>query len=640
MAWTINWPGGCLLKLSSKIVCGFILTNVIFTVLSVFIYFSLKPVEQNLGRLKNEILPLNEAAVNLSDFISGADSLFEKYGLTGSQDLLKQAQALLDKSDQMASFLQKTSQSSYVSEAMRSNIQPMIDGLAQYRQSVAALPGQVDDIYLAMKELDRNYIAYKEHSIRYRSYQGDKMIENINTAEPPRELIRRVDRIKTATEMVDMADGVLLIAYKGYLLNQPESLKEAADSATGMIETIGEMLETMKSSPDYKGIPIGDTVRAVKEQSESLLAAVKLLQARMIEKNSDTLARVALIEKLTGLAASIQEAGNEMTISAAVGFEQALRSVVMSLLLGLAAAYLGSGITALVVIGSITRPVNRIMGILTDEAVGVEAAAKKMTETSNSLSSGALESSANLEKTSSALDELSSMTQRNAENAIEANNLMALTAEAVNKAGGSMVNVIQAMTEISSSGVEISKIIKTIDEISFQTNLLALNAAVEAARAGEAGAGFAVVAEEVRNLAIRSAEAAKSTADLIAGTIANISSGEDMVRQTADNFKTVEGHSVKVSEILGGVAEASKEQSLGIGQISSAMHDLDRVTQNNAASSDIAAHASADLTSQAAGLLEAVDELGSMVHGRGGSQPSSSRSALPGGRKVKELGYL
>ena len=211
--------------------------------------------------------------------------------------------------------------------------------------------------------------------------------------------------------------------------------------------------------------------------------------------------------------------------------------------------------------------------------------------------------------------------------AAEANALMRQATEAVKMATGSMGHVIRAMEEISVSGNEIGKIIKTIDEIAFQTNLLALNAAVEAARAGEAGSGFAVVADEVRNLAIRSADAAKSTADLIASTISNINSGSEMVNATADNFKTVETHSSKVAELVAEVAEASKEQSQGIGQITTAMSQMDKVTQSNAASAEESASAAGQLSLQAGNLLSAVDEMNELVHGAGADKGRMRRSA-------------
>jgi methyl-accepting chemotaxis protein len=124
-----------------------------------------------------------------------------------------------------------------------------------------------------------------------------------------------------------------------------------------------------------------------------------------------------------------------------------------------------------------------------------------------------------------------------------------------------------------------------------------------------------VVADEVRNLAIRSAEAAKNTADLIASTISNINSGSQMVNATAENFRTVEDHSAKVAALLGEVTEASKEQAQGIGQITTAMTEMDKVTQSNAASAEEAASAAGDLSSHAGNLLESVDELNTLVNG-------------------------
>jgi len=267
-----------------------------------------------------------------------------------------------------------------------------------------------------------------------------------------------------------------------------------------------------------------------------------------------------------------------------------------------------SVIGALVLIG-IRKTLGAITDTLNEAARQVDQSSGQLTVASNTLAEGATENAASLEETSAALEELSSMTRRNADNAAEANSLMSQATVAVGQADSSMSNVIRAMTDISASGQEIGKIIKTIDEIAFQTNLLALNAAVEAARAGEAGSGFAVVADEVRNLAIRSAEAAKNTAGLIAGTISNIDSGYEMVQNTAEAFQTVRTHSGKVAELLAEVAEASKEQAQGIGQISTAMNQMDKVTQTTAASAEESASAAGQLSSQAGQLLSAVDDL-------------------------------
>jgi methyl-accepting chemotaxis protein len=196
------------------------------------------------------------------------------------------------------------------------------------------------------------------------------------------------------------------------------------------------------------------------------------------------------------------------------------------------------------------------------------------------------------------MHELTSQTNMNAENATQANQLAAQARLSAEKGNKEMGNMVRAMTDINESAASISKIIKAIDEIAFQTNLLALNAAVEAARAGKHGKGFTVVAEEVRNLAQRSAAAAKETAEMIEGSIKKTEVGAKIAEETSKALEEIVSGSTKVTDLIGEIASASKEQAMGIGQINQGLSQVDQVTQQVTAGAEESASASEELSSQ------------------------------------------
>jgi methyl-accepting chemotaxis protein len=257
----------------------------------------------------------------------------------------------------------------------------------------------------------------------------------------------------------------------------------------------------------------------------------------------------------------------------------------------------------------------RIANTLGEGVQQVAGASGQVSSASQSLAEGVSEQAAAVEETSSSLEEMAAMTRQNADNAGQANTLMEEARQVVGSADASMTRMVASMQEIHQASEETSHIIRTIDEIAFQTNLLALNAAVEAARAGEAGAGFAVVADEVRNLAMRAAEAAGNTSALIEKTTQKVREGTTLVEHTSEEFRRVRESALKVAQLIGEIAAASREQTEGIDQINQAMSDMDKVTQQNAASAEESAGASEELSAQAEEMTALVAGLLVLVNG-------------------------
>ncbi|CNJ57674.1 methyl-accepting chemotaxis protein [Yersinia aldovae] len=239
-------------------------------------------------------------------------------------------------------------------------------------------------------------------------------------------------------------------------------------------------------------------------------------------------------------------------------------------------------------------------------ADAIYSGASEIAAGNNDLSARTEQQAASLEETAASMEQLTATVKQNAENARQASQLALSASETAQKGGKVVANVVQTMHDIAGSSQKIADITSVIDGIAFQTNILALNAAVEAARAGEQGRGFAVVAGEVRNLAQRSAQAAKEIKGLIEDSVNRVDMGSVLVESAGETMGDIVSAVTRVTDIMGEIASASDEQSRGIDQVGQAVTEMDRVTQQNASLVEESASAAAALEEQASMLTQSM----------------------------------
>ncbi|MBC3796148.1 methyl-accepting chemotaxis protein [Acetobacterium tundrae] len=450
-------------------------------------------------------------------------------------------------------------------------------------ESFSEINSSIDDVATATSQEE---IATLETGIQKNSASFDDYLSSINTTLVSEEGKQLIEEITVKKENLDkLVSEVISLAKQG---KQPEAA-------------------ALKNGSDYtntRGVINNDINRAIE---------IKLQTAEDTSKNNNAIANSSTVMTIIIIVIGI-------TLSICLGFfvSSTIKKPIRKMMA--ASKKMADGDLDVTVdihtkdemgiladsYNQMLTNINEVLHNINEATDQVSSGSRQVSDSSISLAQGATEQASSVEELTSSVEEIASQTRLNADNANQANELAKNTKNNAISGNDHMQQMLRSMEEISDSSNNIYKIIKVIDEIAFQTNILALNAAVEAAKAGQNGKGFAVVAVEVRNLAARSANAAKETTALIEGSIKKVEGGTKIANETATALNQIVESIEKVYMLINDISVASNEQAIGVDQINQGIVQISNVVQATSATSEETAAASEELASQAELLKEQV----------------------------------
>ncbi|HOO33171.1 MAG TPA: methyl-accepting chemotaxis protein [Thermotogota bacterium] len=612
---------GSKMKLSSRIWFGFILLIAILTVVGVMSWNGINTAAQkveladNANRLVKYAL---NAAIQAKDYIE-----------TPSQDYADEVEKIMTDIDLLVDETK-----AIVADAEDRNTLNDIKehGETYYKYFLLYKQNHEELILTTRNKMENTAAEFLTLCEQMYAKQKNDLITSINNGSA-------IDVIKLDNDQADTANSLIILGLQIESIQQDYQMDHKKKTVTDMETNMKILLDLAeKARTNVNSQSDKDLYRDVIDYAT---AYQKAFDDNVEAYNESQSYYQSLIETREVFMNEVESFRADQKEELHAVQDSTIMLVLILLIVGVASGIL----VAILVVRSIVVPLTEINSGLTEGAEQVAAASEQLSSASQQLAEGSSEQASSLEETSATLNESSSMIQQTSENTSKASELSQSASESSEKGSGEMREMMQSMIEIKESSGELSKIIKVIDDIAFQTNILSLNAAVEAARAGEAGAGFAVVAEEVRNLAQRSAKAAQDTTDIIEKNLQLSEAGVKVAQRVQEALQEINLQSNELNKLIEEINSASKEQTQGINQINTAVNQMEQVTQQNAANAEETASSSEEMSAQAESLNDIVSRLNEMItgvstkksvkNGGGGNYgggSSSTRKSIPNRR--------